>query len=174
MDAFLYPADSLEIEGAVCFASFSHQVSASDIQPNRWLAKELRTRPNLVGYGTLDPSKPPRDQIKEIVDLGFRGIKLHPAAQKFHVFGNWAREVYALMTEHHLIADFHTGVHEQRIAYYHPLLFDEIAFHYPKLRMVLEHVGGWHFFPANGGNLKGLLGSEAQAPHRTIPKTSVA
>jgi len=146
LDNLLRLADAVGFEGVVCFAPFSHQIDQPGFNPNRWLAGEIRAHSNLVGYGTLDPSQPPHDQIKEIVDLGFYGIKLHPAAQKFDIFGDWARVVYALMDEARLVADFHTGVHWHRLKHYDPLLFDEIAHHYPGLRMVFEHVGGWHFY----------------------------
>ena len=145
-DAFLRMADTLGIEGAVCFAPFTTQLPASIENQNQWLANELSSRPHLVGYGTLDPEKPPRDQIKEIVDLGFRGIKLHGPAQKFHLFGDWAREAYGLMAEAGLVADFHLGVHWHRLQEYDPLLSDEIAQENPELRMVFEHVGGWAWY----------------------------
>jgi hypothetical protein len=141
-EAFLRLADALQLDGAVCFAPFSHQMAG----PNLWLARELAAHPALVGYGTLDPTRPPRDQVAEIVDLGLRGVKLHPAAQRFHLLSDWARDAYALLSERGLVADFHTGIHQHRIADTNPLLLDEVAFHYPELRMVFEHVGGWHFY----------------------------
>ena len=129
LDAFLSLMEATEMEGAVCFAPFSYQFH--DIFPtenhNAWLARIIANRWNLIGYGTLDPSKPPADQVKQIAELGFRGIKLHPPAQKFAIFGDWAREAYAAMEEHGLIADFHLGIHWHRLSEYDPLDCDEIA-----------------------------------------------
>lgn len=84
--------------------------------------------------------------MRQIADLGFKGIKLHPPAQKFEIFGDWARRAYAQMEIDGLIADFHLGAHWHRLRDYDPLLCDEIAHHYPELRMVFEHVGGWHYY----------------------------
>lgn len=146
-DAFRRLADESEVAGAVCFAPFSGFLKGLDLHHNRWLAEELKAHPRFVPFGTLDPGLPAKDQIRELLDLGFKGVKLHPSAQDFHLFGDWAREVYALMEEHRLIAVFHTGIHGRRLTITaDPLLYDEIASHYPALPMVFEHVGGWHFF----------------------------
>ncbi|MBK8836861.1 MAG: amidohydrolase [Anaerolineae bacterium] len=144
-EAFDRLADALGIEGAVCFAPFSYQV-AGRVDHNRWLAEALAGRADRVGYGTLDPTRAPEDQVRAIADLGFPGIKLHPPAQHFHIFDDWSRRAYAEMEKRGLIADFHLGVHWHRLRDYDPLLCDEIAHHFPGLKMVYEHVGGWHYF----------------------------
>lgn len=135
-------------EGAVAFAPFRHQFDAAGRTdcPNVWLCEAIRSHSELVGYGTLDPGKPAGKQVEQIAALGFRGIKLHPPAQKFEIFGSWAREGYAAMEELGLVADFHIGMHGHRLKDSDPLLCDEIAHHYPRLRMVFEHVGGWHYY----------------------------
>ena len=138
--------EKCKLEGVVCFAPFSYQVTRRFFNPNKWLAKTIRGENNLVGFGTLNPNKPPEPQVKMIVDLGFPGIKLHPAAQQFDMLGQWAMKTYEQMEKHDLIADFHVAVHWHRLADYNPLHLDEIAFHFPNLKMVFEHVGGWHFF----------------------------
>ena len=148
VDAFLRVMDEAGFEGAVCFAPFSNQFQKAGRSEdhNSWLASAIAERENLVGYGTLDPDKPAAPQVAQIAELGFRGIKLHPPAQKFAIFGDWAKEAYAAMEEHRLTADFHLGVHWYRLSQYDPLLCDEIAWHFPNLRMVFEHVGGWHYY----------------------------
>ncbi len=148
LDAFLGAVEGLEFEGAVCFAPFSYRFASAGRTDdhNVWLYETIKAHANLVGYGTLDPSKPARPQVQQIADLGFRGIKLHPPAQKFALLGDWARDAYAAMEELGLVADFHLGVHWHRLKDYNPLDCDEIAHHHPKLRMVFEHVGGWHFY----------------------------
>jgi uncharacterized protein len=141
-DALLRLMDHCGIDGAVCFAPFSYQVENG----LDWMAGEIASRDRLHGYGTLDPSRDPEDQIAKIADLGFRGIKLHPPAQKFEIFGDWSRRAYAAMEKRGLIADFHLGVHWHRLKDYNPLDCDEIAHHFPGLKMVFEHVGGWHYY----------------------------
>jgi predicted TIM-barrel fold metal-dependent hydrolase len=147
-DAFARLCDDIGIGGAVCFAPFSTQMRSGndDRNQNQWLADELKSRPNWRGFGTLDPQKPARDQVHEIAGLGFRGIKLHAPFQKFAFDSDWAMEAFETMCEHHLIADFHLGVHWHRLRDYDPMLIDEIAFRFPELEMILEHVGGWHYY----------------------------
>jgi len=137
--------ESCNLEGVVCFAPFSYQVKRRFFNPNKWLARTIKKEENLYGFGTLDPDKPPEPQVKQILELGFLGVKIHPAAQQFDMVGNWAMKAYEQIEKYDLIADFHVAVHWHRLADYNPLDLDEIAYNFPSMRMVFEHVGGWHF-----------------------------
>ena len=58
IDRLLQLLDACEIDGAVCFAPFSHQCEGKDIpDPNKWLAAELKKHSRLVGFGTIDPRR---------------------------------------------------------------------------------------------------------------------
>ena len=139
--------DACGIEGAVCFAPFAHQVEGSGLDPVAWTAAELKSRPRLHGFGTVDVRRRDlRDQVRRIADLGLRGIKLHPNAQEFDLLGPVALEVYAAAQDADLFLTFHSGVHHYRIEHYNVLKFDEVAWRFPKLRFTLEHVGGYSFF----------------------------
>ena len=50
--------DECEIEGAVCFSPFWHQMDmyahTTGQNPCEWAAKALKNEPNLVGFGTID------------------------------------------------------------------------------------------------------------------------
>jgi predicted TIM-barrel fold metal-dependent hydrolase len=146
-DRLLRLMDDCGIDSAVCFAPFAHQVEATGIDPVAWLAAELKGRPRLYGFGTVDMRRPDlRDQVRRIVDAGFRGIKVHPNAQEFDMLGEVALKLYAAAQDEDLFLTFHSGVHHYRIRHYNVLNFDEIAFHFPRLRLSLEHVGGYSFF----------------------------
>lgn len=135
------------IDKAVAFAPFSQQVLKSGVSPNRWLAEELRDREDIIGFGTIDPeAERVGEQAEEIAALGFRGVKLHPAFQRFHVLDERLRDFYSRAESQGLLLVFHTGVHWHRIRDYHPLLFDELAYEYPDLKFIMEHVGGVSFF----------------------------
>lgn len=81
-EAFDRLAYTLGIEGAVCFAPFSYQV-AGRVDHNRWLAEALAGRADRVGYGTLDPTRSPRNRSAKIADLGTPDGS--PPAQHFHI-----------------------------------------------------------------------------------------
>jgi hypothetical protein len=131
------------IEGAVCFPPYPHLMADC----NRWLARELKSRPRLRGFGTIDLKRDDIvDQVKEAAALGFAGLKLHPNAQEWDILSPEAFEVYEAAEELNLLCTFHSGVHAYRIRDYNVLHFDEVAHHFPKLRITMEHVGGYHFF----------------------------
>ncbi len=137
--------DACGIERAVAFAPFAYQVGTQGAESSIWLSKEIKDEARLVGFGTIDFDRPIAEQVRAIHDLGFPGIKLHPAAQKFDVLGEPAWEVYREAERVGLFLTFHTGIHWHRIKDYQVIHFDEIAYHFPKLRFSMEHVGGYHF-----------------------------
>ena len=139
--------DECEIHEAVAFAPFSEQVKEAGLDANLWLAEELHKYPRIYGFGTIDFTKGKIEkQVEEISKLGFRGIKLHPAYQKFNLLADELHQVYAAAQDLDLLLCFHLGVHWHRIKDYHPLLCDEMAHQYPKLKFTMEHVGGLSFF----------------------------
>ena len=147
VDVLLRTMDACGIGKAVCFATFPRQLGAGQEETNAWLAREISGNDRLVGFGVIDFEKGNlKEQVDRIADLGFPGIKLHPAYQKFAVDGQQAFEVYAQAEERGLFLSFHTGVHWHRIRDYQVWRFDEVAYHFKKLRFSMEHLGGYCFF----------------------------
>jgi predicted TIM-barrel fold metal-dependent hydrolase len=139
--------DACGVEQAVCFAPFAHQVEGTEIDPIAWLAREIRSNPRLLGFGTIDPRRSDlREQVARCADLGMKGLKLHPNAQKFDILSPALRDVYDEAQRRKLFLTFHTGVHRARLLETQVIRFDEIAWDFPELRFSLEHVGGFHFF----------------------------
>ena len=141
--------DECEIEKAVCFAPFHNQFGmyGMDENPRRWIHNELKNEDRLVGFGTIDFTKDNlEDQVKETAELGLLGIKIHPAYQEVKVDSEELFRVYKQAEEENLFLSFHTGLHWHRISDYQMLLFDEVAYNFPKLRFSMEHMGGYTFF----------------------------
>lgn len=139
--------DACGIEKTVAFATFHSFLGPGDMEPNQWLAGQIRNDDRLIGFGVIDFSRDDfADQVERIKQLGFKGIKLHPAFQKFRVDDENAFAVYRKAEELNLFLSFHTGVHWHRIQDYNMLLFDEVAYHFKKLRFSMEHLGGYCFF----------------------------
>ncbi len=169
--------DECEIEGAVCFSPFWHQMDmyahTTGQNPCEWVADALKNEPNLVGFGTVDFDKNNlKDQVKKIKDLGLYGIKIHPAAQEVKIDSPELFEVYEEAEKQGLFISFHTGLHWHRISDYQMLLFDEVAYNFPKLRFSMEHIGGYSFFR------EALLimnnNSRSEIPHVYAGWTSIA
>lgn len=143
--------DACGIEKAVCFAPFQNQMDMYDVSkgqnPNKWIAEEIKNEPQLVGFGSIDFDKDNlEDQVKAIAELGLLGIKIHPAYQEVRIDSPELFRVYEAAEKENLFISFHTGLHWHRIADYSMLLFDEVAFNFPRLRFSMEHMGGYSFF----------------------------
>lgn len=147
VDALLRVMDECKIEKAVAFATFPSFLGPGEEEPNRALARRISSEDRLTGFGVIDFTRPDLEaQVEEIRQLGFPGIKMHPAFQRFRVDGEEACRVYAAAEERGLFLSFHTGIHWHRISDYNLLLFDEVAYRFPRLRFSMEHVGGYCFF----------------------------
>lgn len=134
------------IDKCVCFAPF-YEYFKDGFDANGWLAEAIAGDDSLIGFGVIDfEAGSIGDQVRRIADLGFKGIKVHPAFQKVRIDGPECCQIYEVAQEKDLIVSYHTGIHWHRIADYNMLLYDEVAYKYPKLRMTLEHVGGYCFF----------------------------
>ncbi len=137
------------IEKAVCFAPFPDYMESFNITeaPNRWLYEEIENDDSLLGFGVVDFSVDNlEEQVKEAYELGLCGLKIHPAHQRIRVDGEKASRVYAVAEKYNMPISFHTGVHAYRISEYNTLLYDEVAYRFPKLKICMEHVGGYSFF----------------------------
>ena len=165
----LYPAGSLDrlvqvteqcgIDKVVCFAPLPTTPDPALVKESPWLAKKARldctgwlakalsAYPQFVGFGTIDFRRADlAKQVKRIADLGLRGIKLHAPAQEFNVLGEQAFQIYEEAQRQELPIAFHTGPHGFRLKWYSdPLAYDELSYHFPELRIILEHVGHWPF-----------------------------
>ncbi len=140
--------DDCGIDKAVCFAPFSGRLEEAGFETpaNEWLAKAIKGNDRLVGFGTVDFKKNLRDEVDRIAELGFKGIKMHPPYQEFIIDGEEAFQVYERAEELGLFISFHAGMHWHRLRDNRVILFDEVAWNFPKLRFSLEHIGGYHFF----------------------------
>ncbi|MCL5771599.1 MAG: amidohydrolase family protein [Actinobacteria bacterium] len=139
----LYIMKICGIDKSIVLAPFSSQMQDMKQDPNEWLANEISKYPQLIGFGTIDFAKGDVvKQVETIHSLGFRGIKLHPEFQRFHVLGNSFLKVCEVAEELELILDFNTGVHGNMLSMYSPILFDEVVCKYPRTKIILEYVGG--------------------------------
>lgn len=140
--------EACDIERVVCFAPFAAQAESADIaDPNRWLAEQIEGRAELVGYACLNPTLPESlEMLPRLGEMGLRGVKLHPAYDRFDVSDPRAQEFYAAAAARGLPLDFHTGVHASRLRDWEMNKFDDLVWEIPACRLILEHIGGVPFF----------------------------
>jgi uncharacterized protein len=113
---------------------------------NRWLVDALAPIRQLTPYVGVDPwALSPREnveQLRELADLGARGIKLHPVAQRFEPNDPRMRPVYDACEELGLVVLSHTGSAPGGEPFAEPRAFAEVLQEHPRLAVVLAHLGG--------------------------------
>jgi predicted TIM-barrel fold metal-dependent hydrolase len=127
---------------------------------NAWVARVARADPRrLLPFGGLDPrddavAKDPAGAVDRLVDLGIRGLKIHPPHQELRVnaYRKGAAEehlpalqgIYARAQEVKLPLMVHTGTSVfpgARSRYGDPMDCDDVGVDFPDLTMILAHCG---------------------------------
>ena len=117
------------------------------VKINRWAA--AIDDPNLISFGTLHPEFAGyREEVKWLAANGFRGIKLHPESQTFHVDDPRYFPIYDAVFAAGLAILFHAGVD---IAFKEPwhCLPDQLARvldAFPGGMIIAAHMGGYRFW----------------------------
>lgn len=100
----------------------------------------------LVGYAIINPKDVPASvrELERAKDhLRLRGIKLHPSMQAFYPNEERFSEIYEFAQEYDLPVLCHTGAsmaaHMDKFS--HPLLLDDVAVRFPKLKLIIAHTG---------------------------------
>jgi predicted TIM-barrel fold metal-dependent hydrolase len=114
--------------------------------------------PRLLPFPSVHPAAlDPADEVRQIAAAGFRGVKLHPEYQRFHVDDPALAELYRSLEEAGLIALFHAG---------HDIGFPDseraaprrlLAVHqaFPALKIVASHLGGFRRWEEVAAHLLG-------------------
>ncbi|MBM4436379.1 MAG: amidohydrolase [Actinobacteria bacterium] len=115
--------------------------------PNDQIAAYQRAHPEkIIGFMSIDPNQPDAlDEIDRCVsDLGLRGIKMSPVYQHYDPAGPRAERVHARAEELGLPilthAAFH-GITNTPMEWANPLLYDPVCRRFPKLTLILAHIG---------------------------------
>jgi predicted TIM-barrel fold metal-dependent hydrolase len=104
---------------------------------DRTLAFAERSNGRLIPFVRLDLSEDPIEEARRCLDLGARGIKLHPRAQKFLLNDERLSPIFALAAERNVPVLIHGGRGLPPIA-------DDLARvvdRYPKAQLIVAHAG---------------------------------
>ena len=120
-------------------ATTPHQVASI----NNFIATEVSKKPEkLIGLGTLHPeSEDIKGDVKNLLSLGLKGVKLHPDIQAFKLDDYRCLKIYELCEEYNLPVLIHTG--DNRYDYSNPNRMVPILETYDKLTVIGAHLGGW-------------------------------
>ena len=96
----------------------------------------------LTGLGTLHPdSEDQRADVQHLVDLGLKGVKLHPDIQRFKIDDYRCLKIYELCEEFGLPILMHTG--DKRYDFSNTNRLIPILETYTNLTIIGAHMGGW-------------------------------
>ena len=109
---------------------------------NRFIAEAVASgEGRFTGLGTLHPdSENLEAELREIVSLGLKGVKLHPDIQRTAIDDARMHRIYRLCAGR-LPMLIHTGDH--RFDFSNPNRMKPILEQYPDLTVVGAHFGGW-------------------------------
>lgn len=128
------------VDAPIVFASNEYVKSLIDRFPDR-----------LIGFASVSPHKANAvEQLdRAISDLGLVGVKLHPPLQGFFPDDEAVFPIYEKAVELDVPIVFHVGTtpfgDRCRLAMADPLRIDDVANAFPRLRIMLTHLGTlWH------------------------------
>ena len=120
-------------------ATTPHQVRSI----NEFIAQEVENSKGLMtGLGTLHPdSNDIEGDLRHILELGLKGVKLHPDIQAFKIDDYRLLKIYELCERDNIPILMHTG--DKRFDYSNPNRLLPILKIYTSLTVVGAHLGGW-------------------------------
>jgi len=109
---------------------------------NNFIANSVKeSNGKFTGLGTLHPdSEDIEADVNEIIELGLKGVKLHPDIQKFKLDDYRMLKIYELC-EGRLPLLIHTG--DNRYDYSNPNRLLPVLKKYKNLTVIGAHFGGW-------------------------------
>jgi hypothetical protein len=144
--------DAEGIDRGCCINYVSPDVMGFTRDVNDWIAAFTRAhRDRLLPVGSVNPlhEMNVREEIRRVLDLGIRMIKIHPPHQLFSPNAYrgelWQlAEVYRECEARGVPVMFHTGTSifpRARNVFADPMPIDDVAIDFPRLTIILAHAG---------------------------------
>ena len=132
-------------------ATSPHQVHSI----NEFIAREVAAHPGkLTGLGTLHPdSEDLEGDVQHLLELGLKGVKLHPDIQRFKIDDYRCLHIYDLC-EGRLPILMHTG--DNRYDYSNPNRLLPVLKIYRNLTVIGAHFGGYSIWHEAAEKLHGI------------------
>lgn len=110
---------------------------------NSFIAMEESLYPDrFIGLGSLHPeSKALEEDAEHLVELGLKGVKLHPDIQSFRVDDPRVIRIFEICNKKGLPVLLHTG--DSRYDNSNPDRVEKILRMFPDLTVIGAHLGGW-------------------------------
>src|SRR5216684_6196569 len=144
--------DEQGVERVCCINYVSPDVMGFTREVNDWVAVFTKGhRDRLLPVGSVNPlhEMNVRDEIRRVLDLGIRMIKIHPPHQLFSPNAYHGElwqlaEIYREGESRGVPVMFHTGTSifpRARNVFADPMPIDDVAIDFPRLNIILAHAG---------------------------------
>ena len=119
-------------------------VSAEQVHNiNDFVAASCKEHAEFIGFGSVFPTMDgAEEELDRMLELGLRGVKIHPDFQKVPIDAPEATDTYRAIAKRNLPVLFHTGDHRYDFSSLERLL--NLLKKVPDLRVIAAHFGGWH------------------------------
>ena len=123
---------------------------------NKFISESVSLyKDKFVGLGTIHPrSEDMEGDIEHLVELGLKGVKIHPDIQDFKVDDDGYKKAYKICEEKGLAVLMHTG--DSRYDNSNPNRLVPILKEFKNLTVVGAHFGGWSIWDEAYKQLKGF------------------
>lgn len=110
---------------------------------NSFIANEVKLFPDrFIGFGSLHPeSEDSEEDVEHLIELGLKGVKLHPDIQSFKVDDPKVIRIFEICNEKGLPILLHTG--DSRYDNSNPNRVAPVLEKFPDLIVIGAHLGGW-------------------------------
>ena len=110
---------------------------------NEFIANSVNAnKDRFVGLGTVHPeSTDVKGDMAHLIELGLKGIKIHPDIQNFDMDDKGYIKFYELCEEYNIPVLMHTG--DNRYDHSNPNRLIPLLKNFPNLTIVGAHFGGW-------------------------------
>jgi len=111
---------------------------------NDFIVSQVQQHEEFIGFGTVHADMDGiSDEVERILNLGLRGIKMHPDSQRFAIDDLRLYPVYDAI-QGKIPVILHMG--DQRYNYSHPVRLRRILDRFPKLEVIAAHFGGYSMY----------------------------
>ena len=108
---------------------------------NSFILEESRTYDSLIGFGTVHAAmEGVAEEAEWIMEMGLKGIKMHPDSQRFDIDDPRLYPVYEAV-QGRIPVMLHMG--DQRYDHSHPRRLRRILDQFPRLDVIAAHFGGY-------------------------------
>ena len=147
LEVFLAEMDEAGVERAVLLPVDCTTAHGCRIVTNEQVAELAGKNPRFIGFASVDPAVKgaPRQLEKAVRSLGLKGLKLDPSLQRFSLDDRaLAWPLYQACSELGIPVLIHCGMSWSLVGqakFARPLVLEEVAQEFPRLRIVIAHCG---------------------------------